>query len=268
MRLRHARDATGVKICAGNSLIVLGPWFVKLLCYLTDTHSISPQHQVNLLDDHLVDVLLDSAAGGWNTVEREAIPYVTACQQSAKLVCEIWSWIAVLAISVYIYICIYIHMHIHIQLHTLIHMHVYKKYMNTHFYLHVHLDIHKHIHTQTHMYIYTCVYTHIHMCMCIYMYIHTYIHTYMHAYIHTYVRTYIHTYIHTYIRVYTYIHACMHTYIHTYIHTLQASHEVFGPDSRRGDGRTAENTCGFDSKPGAFSRPLHNSCLPYTGVKA
>lgn len=27
--------------------------------------------QVNLLDDHLVDVLLDSAAGGWNTVERE-----------------------------------------------------------------------------------------------------------------------------------------------------------------------------------------------------
>ncbi|CAK9099397.1 Magnesium-chelatase subunit ChlI (Mg-protoporphyrin IX chelatase) [Durusdinium trenchii] len=28
---------------------------------------------VNLLDDHLVDVLLDSAAGGWNTVEREGI---------------------------------------------------------------------------------------------------------------------------------------------------------------------------------------------------
>merc|ERR1712151_1019066 len=27
--------------------------------------------EVNLLDDHLVDVLLDSAAGGWNTVERE-----------------------------------------------------------------------------------------------------------------------------------------------------------------------------------------------------
>ena len=27
---------------------------------------------MNLLDDHLVDVLLDSAAGGWNTVEREA----------------------------------------------------------------------------------------------------------------------------------------------------------------------------------------------------
>ena len=26
---------------------------------------------MNLLDDHLVDVLLDSAAGGWNTVERE-----------------------------------------------------------------------------------------------------------------------------------------------------------------------------------------------------
>jgi hypothetical protein len=30
-------------------------------------------HQVNLLDDHLVDVLLDSAASGWNTVEREGI---------------------------------------------------------------------------------------------------------------------------------------------------------------------------------------------------
>ena len=26
---------------------------------------------VNLLDDHLVDILLDSAASGWNTVERE-----------------------------------------------------------------------------------------------------------------------------------------------------------------------------------------------------
>jgi magnesium chelatase subunit I len=25
------------------------------------------------LDDHLVDVLLDSAASGWNTVEREGI---------------------------------------------------------------------------------------------------------------------------------------------------------------------------------------------------
>jgi magnesium chelatase subunit I len=32
-----------------------------------------PPHQVNLLDDHLVDVLLDSAASGWNTVEREGI---------------------------------------------------------------------------------------------------------------------------------------------------------------------------------------------------
>lgn len=31
------------------------------------------QPQVNLLDDHLVDVLLDSAASGWNTVEREGI---------------------------------------------------------------------------------------------------------------------------------------------------------------------------------------------------
>ncbi|CAK0890998.1 unnamed protein product, partial [Prorocentrum cordatum] len=29
--------------------------------------------EVNLLDDQLVDVLLDSAAGGWNTVEREGI---------------------------------------------------------------------------------------------------------------------------------------------------------------------------------------------------
>jgi magnesium chelatase subunit I len=29
--------------------------------------------EVNLLDDHLVDVLLDSAASGWNTVEREGI---------------------------------------------------------------------------------------------------------------------------------------------------------------------------------------------------
>ncbi|KAJ1387546.1 P-loop containing nucleoside triphosphate hydrolase [Sesbania bispinosa] len=30
--------------------------------------------EVNLLDDHLVDVLLDSAASGWNTVEREGNP--------------------------------------------------------------------------------------------------------------------------------------------------------------------------------------------------
>ncbi|GAB4298487.1 MAG: magnesium chelatase ATPase subunit I [Oscillatoriaceae cyanobacterium] len=29
--------------------------------------------EVNLLDDHLVDVLLDAAASGWNTVEREGI---------------------------------------------------------------------------------------------------------------------------------------------------------------------------------------------------
>ena len=29
--------------------------------------------EVNLLDDHLVDVLLDSAASGWNVVEREGI---------------------------------------------------------------------------------------------------------------------------------------------------------------------------------------------------
>jgi len=29
--------------------------------------------EVNLLDDHLVDILLDSAASGWNTVEREGI---------------------------------------------------------------------------------------------------------------------------------------------------------------------------------------------------
>nr|YP_009240343.1 Mg-protoporphyrin IX [Gymnochlora stellata]BAU62477.1 Mg-protoporphyrin IX [Gymnochlora stellata] len=32
--------------------------------------------EVNLLDDHLVDILLDSAAGGWNTVEREGISIV------------------------------------------------------------------------------------------------------------------------------------------------------------------------------------------------
>ena len=29
--------------------------------------------EVNLLDDHLVDILLDSASSGWNTVEREGI---------------------------------------------------------------------------------------------------------------------------------------------------------------------------------------------------
>ena len=29
--------------------------------------------EINLLDDHLVDVLLDSSASGWNTVEREGI---------------------------------------------------------------------------------------------------------------------------------------------------------------------------------------------------
>jgi magnesium chelatase subunit I len=29
--------------------------------------------EINLLDDHLVDVVLDSAASGWNTVEREGI---------------------------------------------------------------------------------------------------------------------------------------------------------------------------------------------------
>jgi magnesium chelatase subunit I len=29
--------------------------------------------EINLLDDHLVDVLLDSAASGWNTVERQGI---------------------------------------------------------------------------------------------------------------------------------------------------------------------------------------------------
>lgn len=29
--------------------------------------------EINLLDDHLVDVLLDAAASGWNTVEREGI---------------------------------------------------------------------------------------------------------------------------------------------------------------------------------------------------
>ena len=29
--------------------------------------------EINLLDDHLVDILLDSAASGWNTIEREGI---------------------------------------------------------------------------------------------------------------------------------------------------------------------------------------------------
>ena len=29
--------------------------------------------EVNLLDDGLVDVVLDSAASGWNTVEREGV---------------------------------------------------------------------------------------------------------------------------------------------------------------------------------------------------
>ena len=33
--------------------------------------------EVNLLDDHLVDILLDSAASGWNTVEREGISILT-----------------------------------------------------------------------------------------------------------------------------------------------------------------------------------------------
>ncbi len=32
--------------------------------------------EVNLLDDHLVDVLLDSAAMGMNTVEREGVSFV------------------------------------------------------------------------------------------------------------------------------------------------------------------------------------------------
>jgi magnesium chelatase subunit I len=35
--------------------------------------------EVNLLDDHLVDVLLDSAASGWNTIEREGIMLVLFC---------------------------------------------------------------------------------------------------------------------------------------------------------------------------------------------
>ena len=29
--------------------------------------------EVNLLEDHLIDVILDAAASGWNTVEREGI---------------------------------------------------------------------------------------------------------------------------------------------------------------------------------------------------
>ena len=35
--------------------------------------------EVNLLDDHLVDILLDSAASGWNTVEREGISVTSSC---------------------------------------------------------------------------------------------------------------------------------------------------------------------------------------------
>jgi len=42
--------------------------------------------EVNLLDDHLVDVLLDSAASGWNTVEREGI---SICHP-ARFICRIW----------------------------------------------------------------------------------------------------------------------------------------------------------------------------------
>jgi magnesium chelatase subunit I len=34
--------------------------------------------EVNLLDDHLVDILLDSAASGWNTVERENLYQTSA----------------------------------------------------------------------------------------------------------------------------------------------------------------------------------------------
>ena len=43
--------------------------------YLLNDHLINLLHlrKVNLLDDHLVDILLDSAASGWNTVEREGI---------------------------------------------------------------------------------------------------------------------------------------------------------------------------------------------------
>ena len=38
--------------------------------------------EVNLLDDHLVDILLDSAASGWNTVEREGL----SIKHTARLV--------------------------------------------------------------------------------------------------------------------------------------------------------------------------------------
>ena len=46
-----------------------------LISRIGDRPCNSVKLQVNLLDDHLVDVLLDSAAGGWNTVEREAAPH-------------------------------------------------------------------------------------------------------------------------------------------------------------------------------------------------
>ncbi len=40
--------------------------------------------EVNLLDDHLVDVLLDSAASGWNTVEREGISIRHLCNDQSS----------------------------------------------------------------------------------------------------------------------------------------------------------------------------------------
>ena len=53
---------------------------VVSICYSISSHSqisISEHDYTilfkNLLDDHLVDILLDSAASGWNTVEREGI---------------------------------------------------------------------------------------------------------------------------------------------------------------------------------------------------
>ncbi len=42
-------------------------------CWPRPTAACSTWMSVNLLDDHLVDVLLDSAASGWNTVEREGV---------------------------------------------------------------------------------------------------------------------------------------------------------------------------------------------------
>ena len=51
------------------------PWRIPCLCHLQAkaNRGILYVDEVNLLDDGLVDVVLDSAASGVNTVEREGI---------------------------------------------------------------------------------------------------------------------------------------------------------------------------------------------------